>query len=178
VFVIIAGVFVIILAVPSVLRAIENAGERTTVVMQSSEPVGFYSSDPFHLARTDHVIVSASRTVHIYLVDDETYTQNVGSADFISLMSYQRLNRDPSQYIVDGEITIKVPAVNFVKYRLVLNDWENPGTSATIVIPREASATFTGITSLLLIAFVVANLAWIAYLIPIERKYSVGSIYK
>jgi hypothetical protein len=32
--------------------------------------------------------------------------------------------------------------------------------------------------SLLLLAIVVANAAWIAYLIPIERKYSVGSIYK
>jgi hypothetical protein len=29
-----------------------------------------------------------------------------------------------------------------------------------------------------MIAFVVSNIAWVAYLIPIERKYSVGSIYK
>ena len=45
-------------------------------------------------------------------------------------------------------------------------------------IDKEMSGTFTGVVSTLLIAFVVTNIAWIAYLMPIERKYSVGSIYK
>ena len=178
IFIIIAGAFVIMLAVPSVLHAMENAGERTAVVMQSTEPVSFYSSDPFNLVKTDEVIVRAARTVQMYLVNDQMYSQHEGSADFLSLMYFNRLNRDPSQYVVDQEISIKVPNVGFEKYHLVLNDMENPNTSATIVIPRQASETFTGITSLLLIAFVVANVAWIAYLIPIERKYSAGSIYK
>lgn len=176
--VIIAGVVVVMLAVPSVLQAIENAGERTVVVLQSSEPVSFYSSDPFNLAKTDEVIVKSSKTVRMYLVDDEVYSQYFGSADFLSRMEQYRLNWEPTQYIVDNEITITVPSAGFVKYHLVLNDMDNPSTSATIVIPKEASGTFTGIASLLLIAFVVANAAWIAYLIPIERKYSVGSIYK
>ena len=176
--VIIAGVFVIMLAVPSVLGAIENAGERTVVAMQSTEPVAFYSSDPFNLAKTDSVTVRASRIVEIYLVEDDIYSQYEGSADFLSLMSTYRLNRNPAEYIVDKEISITIPSTGFEKYRLVLNDNPNPDTSATIIIPREASENFTGVASLLLIAFVVANAAWIAYLIPIERKYSVGSIYK
>ena len=178
VFAIIAGVFVIILGVPAVLQGLENTGERTVVMLQSSEPVSFYSSDPFNLAKTDEVMVSSARTVDIYLVSDDVYNQYRGAADFLSLMYSFRLNRNPAEYVVDDEITIEIPNVGFMKYRLVLNDYENPNTSATVVIPREASGTFTGTVSLLLIAFVVANAAWIAYLIPIERKYAVGSIYK
>lgn len=176
--VIIAGVFAVILAVPAALQSLENAAERTVVVLQSTEPVSFYSSDPFNLMKTDRVFVSSARTVQIYLVSDEMFTQYEGSADFLSLMYSFRINRNPTEYVVDKEITIEVPNVGFAKYRLVLNDYESPDTSATIVIPRDASSTFTSMVSLLLLAIVVANAAWIAYLIPIERKYSVGSIYK
>lgn len=176
--VIIAGVFAVILTVPAALQSLENAAERTVVVLQSTEPVSFYSSDPFNLMKTDRVFVSSARTVQIYLVSDEMFTQYEGSADFLSLMYSFRINRNPTEYVVDKEITIEVPNVGFAKYRLVLNDYESPDTSATIVIPREASSTFTSMVSLLLLAIVVANAAWIAYLIPIERKYSVGSIYK
>jgi len=87
-----------------------------------------------------------------------------------------RLNRD--NYVVNKQLKIDVPEAGFIKYYLVLNDMDNPGTSATATSDMEASGTFTGIVSLLLIALVVANIAWVAYLIPIERKYSIGSIYK
>jgi hypothetical protein len=178
IYVVVAAVFVVMLAVPSVLHSLESIGQETTVMTQLSGSVSFYSSDPFNLVRAVHVDVKATRTVQIYLVDDATYTQYLGTEDFLSAMFAYRLNRDPSQYIVTNEIQIEVPSLGFVKYHLVLNDMENPQTSATVSIEKHASSTFTGIVSMLLIAFVVANIAWIAYLIPIERKYSVGSIYK
>ena len=83
-----------------------------------------------------------------------------------------------SQYVVDDELTIRVPAGDYEKYYLVLNDMDNPGTTATFAIIKSVSHTFTGVILMFMIAFVVSNMAWVAYLIPIERKYSVGSIYK
>jgi hypothetical protein len=71
--------------------------------------------------------------------------------------------------VPDGEHTL---------YYLVVDDLLNPGTSVTVVLAKETSEMFTGIVSLLALAFAVTNVAWIAYLIPIEKKYSHGSIYK
>jgi hypothetical protein len=64
-----------------------------------------------------------------------------------------------------------------MRYHIVLNDF-GYGISAKATIVKEISGTLTAMTALLLLSFVVANIAWFAYLIPIERKYSSGSIYR
>jgi len=176
---IVAGVAVVILGVPSILGGIENTGSKTLSLSTLATPPSFFSSDPFSLTKTTEVKVQATRTVQVYLVDEETFSQYYYSEDSMSSMYAFRQNRDPSNYIVNQELTINVPnEVGYKKYYLVLNDMDNPGTSATATIGRDLSGTFTGIMTLLLIALVVANIAWVAYLVPIERKYSSGSIYK
>jgi hypothetical protein len=89
-----------------------------------------------------------------------------------------RLNRPSSQYVVTNDISINVPQGDYVKYYIILNDINHTGVSVTIFIEMATSDTFTGVVSLFMIAFVVSNVAWFAYLVPIERKYSAGSIYK
>jgi hypothetical protein len=79
---------------------------------------------------------------------------------------------------MNQELVIPVPMTDHTQFYLVLNDIRSPGTVATAVIVMDISEMFTGIVALLTLAIMVANLAWVAYLIPIERKYSVGSIYK
>lgn len=175
----VAGVAVVILGVPSVLSGIESMGSKTLSLSALAEPPSFFSSDPFSLTKTAEVKIQSTRTVQVYLVDEEIFTQYYYSENSMSSMFSYRLNRDPSNYIVDQELTIKVPnEEGYNKYYLVLNDMDNPGTSATATIGSDLSGTFTGIMTLLLIALVVTNIAWVAYLVPIERKYSSGSIYK
>lgn len=179
---IIAGVAVLILGVPSILNGIEDTGSRTLSLSTRADPPSFFSSDPFALTETSEVKVQSTRVVQVYLLDEETFSLYYYPEDWINsiakMYSY-RLNSDPSTYIVNQELTIPIPpAAGYKKYYLVLNDLDNPGTSATATIGRDLSGTFTGIMTLLLIALVVTNIAWVAYLVPVERKYSSGSIYK
>jgi len=174
---IVAGIAVVILGVPSILGGIESTGSRTLSLSTRADPPSFFSSDSFALTKTAEVKVQSTRTVQVYLLDEETFTQNYYSEDSMTLMYSYRLNSD--DYEVNQELTITIPIeAGYKKYYLVLNDMDNPGTSATATIERDLSGTFTGIMTLLLIALVVTNIAWVAYLVPIERKYSSGSIYK
>lgn len=174
--VIITGIAAMILTVPSILEGIQNAGSRTLYLSANADPPSFFASDPFALAKTVDVTVESTRTVQVYLLDEAIFNQFHNSEGWRTLMYSYRLNRD--NYVVNKQLKIDVPEAGFIKYYLVLNDMDNPGTSATATSDMEASGTFTGIVSLLLIALVVAHIAWVAYLIPIERKYSIGSIYK
>jgi hypothetical protein len=172
----ITGIAAIILAVPSVLGVIEDASSNEVAVSAVEEAPSFYSSDALDLISVTRVKVTALQVVEVYLVTEEVFDANKG--DLAELYSL-RVNRPMSQYkVVDEELTIRVPTGEYVKYYLVLNDMDNPGTSATFTMLRSVSNTFTGVILMFMIAFVVSNIAWFAYLIPIERKYSVGSIYK
>jgi hypothetical protein len=176
---IVAGIVSATLVVPPILTAIENSVEKTLDVSPSAPP-SFYSSDPFDLIRSIRVRVVAVAEVEIYLMDDgifNEYYTGTPTTDFVSAMSYFKLNSD--SYIVQpgSSLIIEVPIQEFMKFHLVLNDF-GYGVNARATIIKEISGTFTGFTALLLLSFIVANIAWFAYLIPIERKYSSGSIYK
>jgi hypothetical protein len=171
----ITGVATVILTVPAILGAVEDAGNESMIVSPESDPPTFWSTDPLELISVTQVRVSAPAEVQVYLVTAKNYDDY--APNMASLFNV-RLNRAVDQYVVDGEITIEVPKGTYTEYYLVLNDMDNPGTGATISIENTISHTFTGVVSLFMIAFVVSNVAWFAYLIPIERKYSIGSIYK
>jgi len=171
----ITGMTAIVLAVPSILGVIEDASSSKTVVTSVEEPPTFYSSDALDLMSVIKVQIASSQVVEVYLVSEEVYDSHKG--DLAELYSL-RLNRPVSQYTVDGELTIRVPEDEYMRYYLILNDMDNPGTPATFTMLKSVSHTFTGVILMFMIAFVASNIAWVAYLIPIERKYSVGSIYK
>jgi len=172
--VVFTGIVALVLVVPSIRGAIENTGTSTVDVPRGNPP-SFYSSDPFALISVRSISVNAPKEVNVYLLEDKVYNQYLGN---LSAYFFYRLNT--KDYVVDpsAPLTISIPESGFVKYHLVLHDLADTGISATMTINKEMSPTFTGIVSLLLIAFVVTNIAWVAYLTPIERKYSVSSIYR
>ena len=169
---IIAGFVTIMLVTPPALNAIQDVSSQTVTVSADDAAV-FWSRDPLALQRMVEVRATSVNTVEVYLVDGDLYEAYNGS---ISDMFVLRINRD--SYVVEDELTIEIPKADHRKYAVVLNDLENPGSVATVTIVRDVSETFTSVVSLLTIAMVVASVAWVAYLMPIERKYSRGSIYK
>ena len=172
---VITGITAIILAAPSVLGVLEDASTNEVITSAMEDAPSFYSSDALDLMSVTRVKITAPQVVEVYLVKKDVFDSNKG--DLAELYSL-RVNRPLSQYVVDGELTIIVPTGAYTKYYLVLNDMDNLGTYATFTMLRSVSHTFTGVILLFMIAFLVSNIAWVAYLIPIERKYSVGSIYK
>jgi hypothetical protein len=172
---IITGVITLILTVPAALGAVESSLDDSTIVTADSNPANFWSSDPLNLMTVEHVKVSAIAPVEIYLVTAKNYDDYAPDK---TALAGARINRLASQTTVMDELTIEVPEGSYVQYYLVINDMESPGASVTISILHTTSHTFTGTISLFMIAFVVSNVAWCAYLVPVERKYSAGSIYK
>ncbi len=170
---IITGVLAVILAVPSVLGAIERSTGREISLTTLAQEASFYSSDAFELTSIQTVSVASTKMVHVYLVDDTVFQANNGDMDSLFKL---KLNTDA--YAINGTATISIPLVSNTKFHLVLNDELNPGVGATAILERTVSGTISGMVGLLMIAFVAANLAWVAYLMPIERKYSVSSIYR
>lgn len=170
--VIVAAVVTVMLMAPPILSAIQDGTSRTSA-LTVSDPVEFWSRDPLALQRMVEVQATAVHIVEIYLVEGAVYD---AYKDDISQLSLLRLNRNNDR--IEGSVTIDIPQADHQRYVLVLNDQDNPGSAATVTIVRDTSDIFTGVISLLALAMVVANIAWIAYLVPIERKYSHGSIYK
>lgn len=170
--VIVAAVVTVMLMAPPILSAIQDTTSKTSI-LTASDPVEFWSRDPLALQRMVEVQATAENIVEIYLVEGAAFDAN---NDSISQLYILRLNRNTSQ--IDGSVTITIPEADHQRYVLVLNDQDDPGSAATVTIVRGVSDVFTGVISLLALAMVVANVAWIAYLMPIERKYSHGSIYK
>jgi len=167
------GVIAIILAVPVVLGAVENSTNREVSLTPIKTEASFYSSDPFSWTSIHSVEVTAPKIVQVYLVEDTVFKLYEGN---LSALYISRLNTNT--FVVNHTQSIDVPPGVYTKFHIVLNDNENPGTGATAVIERTLSSTISGMVGLLMICFVAANLAWVVYLMPIERKYSVSSIYK
>ena len=169
---VVSGIAAVLLMAPPVLSVIQDATSKTSV-LSADEPVVFWSRDPLALQEMIEVKVVATNTVEVYLVDGGFFDEDNWT---FSQMDRFKVNED--DFLVEGEIVIEVPEADHNKYVLVLNDFASPGSVATVTILRDVSGILTGIVSLLAIGIVVANIAWIAYLMPIERKYSKGSIYK
>lgn len=169
---IIGAVITIVLMVQPILAVAEDAAMRT-VTTDGAKDFSFWSRDPLALSRVSELSVSASEDVEVYLVDDDTYWEY---KDKLGEMYFLRLNRD--DYQLSGSLTIDVPVMDHTLLHVVVNDISAPGTVVTLDLVRETSETFTGIVAIISLAFVVANIAWVAYLVPIERKYGQTSIYK
>ncbi|MBU1158252.1 MAG: hypothetical protein KKE24_02825 [Candidatus Thermoplasmatota archaeon] len=169
---IISAAITFVLMVPPILSVVEDATERT-VAITSGTDYSFWSRDPIALLRASEIRATSQDIVQLYLVKDAVYREYNGSLDEMYSM---RLNHD--NYVIDGELTITIPFADHTLFHLVLNDLDNPGAIITVTLSNEVSETLTGLVSLLTLAFVVANIAWVAYLVPIERKYAHGSIYK
>ena len=169
---IIAAVVTIVLMVQPVLAVTEDASQRT-VTISGAEDFSFWSRDPLALQRVSELRATSTDTVSIYLVEDSVYWQYDGDVDD---MFFLRLNREEYQLV--EALTVPVEVERNTLLHVVVDDHSSPGASVTMDIVKDTSSTITGIVSVLALAFVVTNIAWVAYLVPIERKYSQGSIYK
>ncbi|MEW5748155.1 MAG: hypothetical protein AB1793_05125 [Candidatus Thermoplasmatota archaeon] len=168
----VGAVVTIILMVQPVLAVTEDAAQRTGSAT-AAEPYSFWSRDPLALQRVSELRASATEAVEVYLVDDATYQDHI---DSIADMYFLRLNRE--DYQLAGSLSMDVPAMEHTLLHVVVNDLSSPGAVVTLTLVKDTSEMFTGIVAVIALAFFVANVAWIAYLVPIERKYSQGSIYK
>jgi hypothetical protein len=175
---IITGLGAVLLTVPPVIGALESSANDTYSMSANTASPGFYSSDPFAMTHVVRVEARSSLPMQLYLVDDKSFQEFGNDLSKLQFFMYNKDNYvSTTKDNITWTLTVDVPQIGFLKYRIVLNDLgEGMLTDAEVV--REVSETISTTGGLLLIAFVVANIAWTAYLMPIERKYSSGSIYR
>lgn len=174
----VAAVFAATIAVPSIIGGIEESQDEFFYITPGTYPPYFYSSDVFAFMETVGLLVKAPRDVQVYILVEQMFTRYYDGPTSLSTLASYRLNTEDYE-TVNNELSIHMPPTDkFTRYFIVVDDMGGGGTGVSVTLSMEASSTFTGITSIILIAFVVTNIAWVAYLIPIERKYSASSIYK
>lgn len=172
---VVTGAVALFFGLPSMINAVEDASSTSMEITRMSVAPSFYNSDPLDLVSVKRVVVTVSAPVHVYLVTEQTYNSYAG--DYSELFNL-RLNRAEDEYSITGTTSIEVPTTEYAKYYIIVHDIYDNDPMVRITIERSLAHPFTGLISLMMLAFVVANIAWFAYLVPIERKYSAGSIYK
>lgn len=174
----VTGIGAILLTVPPVVEALASSANDSYTMYENADAPSFYSSDPFALTHVVRVEAKSTKPMQLYLVDERTYKDVGADPEKLQFFMYNKENfLATSEDNETWTLTIDIPEIGFVKYRVVLNDMGSDGFTDAEVI-REVSTTFSTTGGFILIAFAVANIAWIAYLIPVERKYSSGSIYR
>jgi hypothetical protein len=175
---VVAGVAAVVLAVPSIIGSVEDSRSESMYVNPGGYPPYFYSSDVFAFMETVGIFITTPEQIRVYVIVDDIFREYYNGPESVGTLYSYRLNVD-DYLAADNELSINVPRTEkLTRFYIVIDDFEGHGAGVGITLNKEASKTFTGTASLMLIAFVVTNVAWIAYMIPIERKYSAGSIYK
>jgi len=136
--------------------------------------VSFFDRDALGLSMVNEISVrSIGGSARVYVVSEQTYDRLESN---VSQMIPYRINID--DYVVSPQLNIPLDNLPHGKYYLVLDTVRSEATSINFEIKSTISPTFLDYVPLFAIFFVVAYGAWIAYLIPLNRKYSSKAIYK
>ncbi len=175
----ISGLVIVLLWAPFTSQAIANSfnqtGSMTTVESSvASQYIVFYDRDPLGLGAVDKITVtSIGGDARVYVVSDKNFINY--SADLSQLIPYRINSQD---YIVSGQLTIDLNPLPFGKYYLVLDTLRSDASSVDVVIHKAISPTFLSYVPFFALLFIVAYAGWIAYLLPVKRKYAIGAIYR
>ncbi len=176
--VVIAAVVIFLLWTPFMAQAIENSFNQTETLHNTnstaaSEFVVFYDRDPLGLGSVDRITVTSSTgTARVYLVSEKNYANYTTN---LSGMIPFRINSQ--DYIVDNQLDIHLNPLPYGKYYLVLDTVRSDASSVNVVIHKAISPTFLGYVPFFALLFIVAYGGWMAYMLPVKRKFASGAIY-
>jgi hypothetical protein len=174
----ISAVVILLLWPPFMSQAIENSFNKTVTLNNTnsttpSEFVMFYNGDPFGLGAADKITVtSINGPARVYLVSEKYYLSS--STDFSQLMNYRINSQD---YIANDQLTIHLNSLPYGKYYLILDTVHSDASAVSIVIHTVISSTFLSYVPFFALLFIIAYGAWMAYMLPVKRKFSSGAIY-
>ncbi|MDD1743092.1 MAG: hypothetical protein LUO85_00530 [Methanomassiliicoccales archaeon] len=174
----ISAFVVFLLWTPFMSQAIENSFNNSDTLHNTnstaaSEFVVFYDRDPLGLGAVDQITVTASGgAARVYLVSEKNYLNY--STDLSGLIPFRVNSQD---YIVDGQLEIHLNPLPYGKYYLVLDTVRSDASSVNVVIHSAISPTFLSYVPFFALLFIVAYGVWMAYMLPVKRKFASGAIY-
>lgn len=172
---IVSAIMLVIFILPSMLQSIEGAASSAGTVSYA-HPAQILPGDALGLSEMQNITLSCELGVDVYLVKKQDYYSYPG--DWVSLKNFC-LNNNNTR--VNTSITISIPPMTHqYLYLLVDPTTTNDEEYAVVsyVLHAKLSDTFTSFLPLICVAFIVANVGWIAYLMPLSKKYAMKSIYK
>ncbi len=176
--VLVAAVVIVLLWTPFMALAIEDTFNHTETIHNNnsttpSQFILFYDRDSLGLGAVDKITVTSSTgSARVYLVSEKNYVAY--SSDLSQLIPYRINSQD---YIVDQQLTIPVNPLPFGKYYLVLDTVRSEASSVSVTIHSAISPTFLDYVPFFALLFIVAYGGWMAYMLPVKRKFAGGAIY-
>ena len=176
--VIVSAVVIILLWTPFMAQAIETSFNRTVTLQNTnsttaSEFVLFYDRDSLGLGSVDKITVTSSTgPARVYVVSEKNY---LAYSNNLSQMIPYRINSQ--EYLVNGQLTIPMNPLPFGKYYVVLDTVRSDASSVSVTFHSAISPTFLGYVPFFALLFIVAYGGWMAYMLPVKRKFAGGAIY-
>ncbi len=167
----IALIVILLLWLPPVTNSIEGALITESMVNGTSS---FYNKDPLGLTATEKVTLRAQGgEAQVYVVSEEYYLAYSNNMDSLRFFRINAQN-----YVVNSEVTFAFPEGGYEKFYVITDDRYSSAEAVSYTLHQDLSPTFMDFVPLFALLFIVTNAAWIAYLIPLRKRYSVGAIYK
>lgn len=175
VIIIVAAILLVVFALPPSVQSIESAISPSGTLYYT-QAVQIVNGDPLGLTDVQSVTLSCELPVDVYLLKRSDYINYVN--DWVALRNFC-LNSNSTR--VATTLTIDVPPMTHQYLYLVLDPTTTDDEEFAVVsftLNQKLSDTFTSFLPLMCILFIAANGAWMAYLMPLSKKYATRSIYK
>lgn len=173
--IIVAAILLVVFALPASIQSIENAiSPRGTLYY--TEAVQIVNGDPLGLSDVQSITLSCELPVDVYLLKKQDYLDYAN--DWAALSNFC-LNSNNTR--VTRALTIEVPPMEHQYLYLVLDPTtteDDEFAVVSFVLNQKLSDTLISFLPFMCLAFIITNGVWIAYLMPLSRKYATMSIYK
>jgi hypothetical protein len=166
----IAAAVIIILWVPAFSEGVENTLSDSG---QIDGVQSFYNKDFLGLITTDSVSLSCDGEAVVYIVTEDNFLLHLGNMDLLAFyrINSNNFNVDPAAYVPFAE-------ASYGKYYFVVDYRYSDVDVVDYTLHQDISPTFTGFVPLFATFFIIVNVGWLAYLIPMRKKYAEKAIYK
>lgn len=164
-----AAVVMVLLLTPFLADAIANySGESGTTAAGTAN---FYNRDRFGLTTVEKVHVETNVPAVALVVSEANYFAYLG--DIAKLKQFSVVSADDAS----GGVDLAFPQTGFGIYYIVVSAAEG-SVEATYTVHKALAPTFVGFVTLFSVLFIGFYAAWIAYTVPIKKKYAKGAIYR
>ena len=166
----ISALVIVILWVPVFSDGVES------VLSESGEIDGvrsFYNKDALGLTTTSRISFSCEGEAYVYVVTEKNFLAYSGNMD---QLKFYRINSN--NYIVNPSTSFTFPDSDYGKFYMVLDYRFSTVDTVQYTVHQTMSTTFTSYVPLFAIFFIIVNVGWLSYLIPMSKRYSTKAIYR
>ncbi len=156
-----------LLVTPFLSNAIANiasgAGQTTTTA-------SFYNRDPLGLTSCDQVYVASNLNAEVMIVSEANYELYSGNMN--ELLEYSIAHTSDAA----PGVYLNFPDAAYGMYVIIVDS--NVGATVHYTVHKTLDPTFVDFVTVFSAAFIALFAGWIAYLVPLRRKFSKGAIYR